>query len=101
MKRLRNDLFCVEWDVKPELSQYDSASTCVRVCVDDRLLVLYNLPSLAFIDFTAVSDSERHEAALRGAFLRTVRPRDDILQLHLAVFTCIVSSMYAGVNGGT
>jgi len=29
-KRLRSDLFCVEWDVKPQLSQSVSRSLCYR-----------------------------------------------------------------------
>jgi len=55
-----------------------------------RLFVLYNLPTLEFLDFTAISDKERQEAAVRGAFLHVVRPADEILERQLAVLTRIV-----------
>jgi len=34
-KRLRNDLFCVEWDVKPQLGQAVTVCVCVCVCFRD------------------------------------------------------------------
>jgi len=55
---------------------------CLRV---SRLFVLYNLPTLDFLDFTAISDNERREACLRGAFLYVVRPEDELLQRRLTV----------------
>ena len=33
-KRLRNDVLCVEWDVKPQLSQ------CVRVCASTKQMIV-------------------------------------------------------------
>jgi len=33
VKRLRNDLFCVEWDVKPQLSNNQSAVCTVSVAL--------------------------------------------------------------------
>ena len=51
---------------------------------------MYNLPTLQFLDYRAVSDDERWEAAQRGAFLHVVRPSaDQVLQQHqlAAVFS--------------
>ena len=58
--------------------------TAAGVCCC-RLFVLYNLPTLDFLDFTAISDKERREACLRGAFLCIVRPGDEVLQRMLTV----------------
>ena len=49
------------------------------------MLVLYSLPTLEFLDSTAVSAHERRDAELRGPFLHVVRPPDDMLRPHLAV----------------
>jgi len=62
-------------------------SSCVSI---SRLFVVYNLPTLQFLDYRAVSDDERWEAAQRGAFLHVVRPSaDQVLQQHqlAAVFS--------------
>ena len=68
-------------------SQVEFGLGCVRARVR-RLYVLYNLPSLEFLDFTAISDTERRAASLKGSFLHVVRPRDEILHsIQLAVYT--------------
>jgi len=38
-KRLRNDLFCVEWDVKPELSQSISHIVGMAMVLPDKAML--------------------------------------------------------------
>jgi len=69
-----------------------AVSACMFACMV-RLFVLYNLPTLEFLDCTAISDEERQEAAVRGAFLHIVRPGDEVLQRQVVVVVryCLLS----------
>jgi len=49
-KRLRNDLFCVEWDVKPQLSQ--SISFLFYLFFVSYSYVPFNLAAIKVGDFT-------------------------------------------------
>jgi hypothetical protein len=47
-----------------------------------RYFVLHKLPGLTFLDSRAVSGAERKEAKRVGAFMRVVRPTDDMVCPH-------------------
>ena len=70
---------CLCWRPSP---YHDAHRSCVmtrRLSPPHRYFVLHKLPTLRFLDSRRVTKGEVDEAQARGAFMKVVKPRSDVV----------------------